>query len=239
MGTFYVYVTSGAGTHPIEFSLVSPFLWGLSPDAYDTIVDKNTDVVLHVLDTEDYVRLSNLRVWISSVLAFEGGTFFAPYNGVDSYSYGGVFDGYDGYYIKFDPTFTFPSYETVVVSVDAYDVEDNRLQTDYEFRIEDYEPPIFYSVIPAPGADNVLETTNVVSYVYDKGSGINPLSVDININGNTAYNHGNIYPYTTVLNPWISPDGHDGYEIITSRAGDYPSGVRIIVVSTVKDYEGN
>ncbi len=98
-----------------------------TPIANQTDVDKDVNLTFQLFDRGCGVKQSEIKIYINSVLAYDGGTnsFNLNYSGPSSSIVANTYDGYDGYYIVIDPLNSFDSGEIVNIQVAAKDNEGN------------------------------------------------------------------------------------------------------------------
>lgn len=215
----------------------------LPKDGY-TQVDRDTLISIGLIDAQNEVIGSSVSVFVSGYLAYDGltDTFFAPYDGVLSSFDPENIDGYDGYRIVIERTDDYPSYFLASIRVLADDNDGNGLDQTYSFRIEDYEVPLLANRSPAPGATDVDEETLIVLDVYDVGSGVDPSTVTISVDGDLAYDSGAfVSPFDGGSSSFVATmvDGYDGYRVTIDKTGQYPSGEEITIIVDALDQEGN
>jgi hypothetical protein len=83
--------------------MASPFVKNESP-ARDAINAGSALISFDILDPDSDIQVDTIEVFVRGAKAYDGitDTFFAPYDGPDSYFGATIIDGYDGYHIDID-----------------------------------------------------------------------------------------------------------------------------------------
>jgi len=226
------------------WDITAPFLTGLYPAENSTKNPRDGYIAFDVVDIESSTIGVSIDAYVDGYLVFDGstGTFLSPFDDPGSSFTPGTYDGYDGYRVILQKTSDFSSYQLVSIRVVAEDFSGNPLDYTYTFRIEDFEPPTYKvsSVFPPPGTTERDPSTPVEIEIYDKGSGVNPFSINAWISNVHAYDG-----YTGFASGFdgsitaIMVDGYDGYRIIVNKLSPYPSADTVTVEIYAKDNEGN
>lgn len=230
-----------------EAIFTTPFLVQRSPAPDSTRNPKDTELIFAIVEQRGSVVPSTIRIYIGGPLAYNGLTaaFLPPFNSAQSAFEKGTYDGYDGYKLTFVRTSDYPSYRLVKVRAEAENLQGNKIDGYdgyFEFRIADYEPPMFSHLEPEPDSVGVGRQAVVRASVHDVGSGVNPNSVMVRIMGRLAYDGYNfLVPFDGVgsaFDPTIV-DGYDGYRVSVAINGSYPSHRLVEVKVMAEDNENS
>lgn len=212
------YVYSFTTKDDVDGPIITP----ISPVHSVGNYDRDTNIVIHITDSETGTDLNYINVTIDNKLAMENGVF-VPGSGFDGpLSEAVVIE--DGYQITFDPATTLePSY-TVPVIVDGYDHFLNHTHLEYHFTTTDNAGPFVDDFHPIPDSTNAENNPVHVSFVIrDHGDGeVNLETIKIEVSEDydedfiTIYNPGDEFHngWTGVLDG--APDG-DGYLVNAYR----------------------
>ena len=122
------------------------FLFNAVPAEGTVENPRSTNIEFDIFETSgSEPNLTTLNVWINGIPAIAGGAFVAPFNGPASL----ITDNGNTVHVTIDPVSDFASEEIVSVHVEcANDANTFFLGALYEFKIEDFTPPILLSAVP-------------------------------------------------------------------------------------------
>jgi hypothetical protein len=219
-------VASGGGAYGIGLWKESspPVLQNQSPAPDDISVILETSISLEITDIDDDIDASSV------ILAVDGTTAWQNEAEQPGFTVN-ISSVTDGYRYEISPDANFDSHSIIQVDIDAYDGKDNYLDAYYSFLTMDTGSSEINNEFPVPGASNVVQNSLVSVAVFDRRTGVDFSSIEVQINGRIAYNGSFISPYDG-YNSSISPtvvDGYDGYNIVLDRTTPFISSERIDV----------
>lgn len=185
--TFYGLESGMQGEGHPNFNpdLTAPILQNQNPAPSAPGVAQNSNVYLEIVDALNGVNALSVVIEIAGVPAWQNDAAQAGFSVAKSPIAGGF--SYD-----INPDSNFTSYQTVVVHVVAEDNAPipNELDTSYSFTTEDNEAPYLSAQDPFPSETGVSPITRVKLRVNDDGIGVDPPTVTIVIDGDTAWASG-------------------------------------------------
>lgn len=205
-----------------------PYLNNVVPPNLATDVSASADITFDVVDEDKGVALSTVRIYVNSVLAYNGSTdtFFAPFNNVGSSRSSA---SPNGYHFVLHQTTPRASYSIIAVGVYARDLAPlpNVLDTTYAFRTLDYEMPYLYlpQVVPAAGDTDVSRSSTVALEVHDDGSGINPVGVQLYVAGVLAWQTRASQPGFSVIESAVT----HGYRYVITKTTPFDTWQTVAV----------
>ena len=234
--------TIPGGDYPVVLSYipygypVEPYLKNQTPIPLSTISDPQFLIDVDVLDYQDDIDASTINVYVNDgggeVLAYNGSSFIAPYNGPSS----AVTPVTDGYNVVVDRTTDYLP-DSIVVRVTAEDVLANAMDEFWTFDI--WYPLAPYLENQSPAQDDYLDLVSFdISFdLVDLQDDIDTSTIAVYVNDGTgevtAYTDagGFVAPYNGGASS-ITPIAN-GFTIVLDRTTDYPRNV--ITVRVVAD----
>ncbi len=186
-------------------------------------VEPTTGIEFDIVDDVSGVDLENTTVWVQEEDITELGEFTAIVG---------------GYHFTYTPEEAFASSETVTVAVESQDLADpvhtmERVEITFYIRgelPEDVFPPRVLFWQPADGSEDNSPATVVRARVTDTGSGVDPESITMEVNGMDVTE-------SLVITPTGVRPGE--FDVLYDYPGDYSANSRIEVVLNMADNEGN
>ncbi|MFC1651972.1 Ig-like domain-containing protein [Patescibacteria group bacterium] len=203
----------------------APYITNLNPNPAQEGVPTDTNIYFELIDDGTGVDLNTID------LVVEGTTIVS--NGVVQPGYTvAITPITGGYSVDYDPNVDFSEYQTVNVTARCSDLAStpNSMSYDYWFMTSDLTPPYTSNHNPADGATGVPIDTNISFDIADDASGVNLLSVSVNVDG-TIYRYG-VPGFSYVGDP-------SSYTITIDPASNFPYSTVIPVAIDAADNDGN
>jgi hypothetical protein len=206
---------------------IPPTISNLSPANLATGVAKNAAISFYLGD--DTQVLSNLlSVQIAGVGAIVNGVIQGGY-------IGSIVANGSGYNVSVAPTNGFSYLQAIGVQVIFQDTTTNTVTNTSSFTVTpDNVPPTLYGQNPANGAMGVSRTSSV-SFIVDDDTAVNPASINVKINGNSAVTNGSAQTGYTLF---TSATNH-GYFVTVTPASIFNYNQADSVTVTAQDTTGN
>jgi hypothetical protein len=229
--TIYCFFSPSQGSESYQtWSLESdinarpPELTNQNPAPGDTRVILETNISLDIIDDDNDVDTSSVILEVDGTTAWQNETSQPGFTvNVSTIT--------DGYRYKIKPDADLDSYATIRIDAYAYDAYDNYFDEFYTFRTIDTWPCEIENEFPAPGENNANQNTLINVDIFSRRSGIDFDSIEIQVDGQTAYDSYFILPYDG-YNSSISStiiDGYDGYNAILDKTISFVSSEQVFV----------
>jgi hypothetical protein len=175
----------GEGHPSFNPDLTAPILQNQNPAPSAPGVLQSSNVYLEIVDALNNVNALSVVIEIAGTPAWQNDAAQPGFSVAKSPVAGGF--SYD-----INPDTNFTSHQVVVVHVIAEDNAPipNEMDTSYSFTTLDNEPPYLSAQDPFPSETGVSPITRVKLRVNDDGIGVDPATVTIVIDGDTAWASG-------------------------------------------------
>jgi hypothetical protein len=201
-----------------------PTIQNQNPASDQTAISIETDILIEVVDGDPGLDASTVILTIDGRVAWQNE---AAQTGFSV----NVSPITDGYRYVIDPDINFESYSYIQIDIDAYDTAGNYLDAYYTFRTVDADPPEIANKFPLPDSGDISQNTLLSVDIFNRKSGVDFSSIEVLINGVTAYNGNFISPYDGYNSAITATtvDGYDGYNIILDKISPFVSAEQITI----------
>ena len=221
------------------FDTEAPYLSNQDPAPNSSDVNEASIVRFRLLDDWAGVDVNSTRIYIDSLLVYDGSTFLPPYDLGST-----ITQIPRGYEFSISKNSLWPSWHIVTVRVVGQDIFGNTGDQSYQFRIRDYLGPLVTPIYPTLGQVFVSVDTNVTVSITDE-----QLLQDHTIRVEIDQGHGWEMAYEEDGTPEFKPgwDGpgsqvepvSGGVVITIDPMLPFPSATTIYVRVTALDSAGN
>ena len=209
-----------------------PVFDNLSPAAGAVGVDPATNVSFDFTDIHSGPDLDTLIVTIDGKVYLNGETPVGASVNITPIT--------DGYNIDLDLDVSLPEYKNIVVTLDGYDIDPNQTILTYSFFTDDVSPPVLVNESPAEGEVEVNPFTDIKFTLHDfGGSGVDVSTVDIRVDGVTAFVDGYAQGDWSIDVDAVVIDGYAGFEYCIEPPYRLPLNKSIVVEVDGYDAYGN
>jgi hypothetical protein len=182
------------------------------PEKYATNVPVNSRIIVHIKDDGVGVNPGSIIMKINNIKVTPEIT--------------GIMSDYR---IVYQPDTNFEYNEKVKVTIEAEDMEGNKMIPDiYTFTTcdrPDLTPPYVDSHMPDKGENNVSISTPIVFYIKDDDSGVDKTSITLQVNG-------------VKVNPVITGD-ISGFKVVYQPSEPFEYNIVVKIIINARDIAGN
>jgi hypothetical protein len=201
-----------------QLDVTAPYLDSYLPTGVE--VDPDTLIYLYINDEGNGAEQSTLDVTVDGNDAIIGGIFQSGYDGVGSSI---VPNSFGGFVVSIDPTASFGSAKTIVVTVYVEDTSSNALSDGWSFQVADYLGPLVAPTDPQPSEIDVAVGDHIYISITDE-SGVAAGSVLIEVDRG--------YGFVVAFEHQGAPEFKEGYDGPASEVTEIVNGYQVVLDPT-------